>query len=126
MAATAPTYLAGYNAVVTIDSVAQKWMNANVKHTFGTFDATNASTSGAAFPERTIESASGSFDVPALADGTIPTFVVGSIYAATIMRKSTKGYACNILITDSDERIDVKGGVTISYSFVSQGAITLS
>lgn len=126
MAAVSPTYNVGYSGTLTVDGTAQKFVAANIKHTFGQFDATNASTSGAAFPERTIQSLSGSFSVVIVAAGTTPTFLVGSVYAVTIYRTGTKGYTCNILITDSDESIDVKGGNTINYSFVSQGAITLA
>lgn len=126
MAAVSPTYLAGYTGVISIDSVVQKFINGTIGHKVGTFDATNATTSGAEFPERTTESLDGSIDVVIVAAGTAPAPLVGSVYAATFYRVGTKGYTCNILITATSEKIDVKGGVIYTLSFVSQGAITIA
>jgi hypothetical protein len=126
MAAVAATYLVGYGGSVSVDATSLPVGDWNGTHSVGTFDATNALTSGAAFPERTIESLNGSFNLFLLAAGTKPAFSVGNVYPVTLFYKATKGYSFNALITGINPSCDIKGGVTLSVQFASQGAITVA
>lgn len=126
MAAVAATYLVGYGGSVSIDANALAVGKWTANHAVGTFDATNSTTAGASFPERTIESFNGSFQHFLPAAGTAPVFLVGSVYPGIFYHKSGKGYTCNVLITGVNEDCDIRGGVTLDVGFMSQGAITVS
>lgn len=124
MAATSPTYLSGYKGSLTIDASVLPVSGWQADHSVGTWDATNVTTAGASWPERTIESLKGSADVMWKVTTGAPVFVVGDIYPITLLTQTGQSYVFNGLITGISPKVEVKGGVTYNLKFESQGAIT--
>jgi len=121
--AVAPTYLTGKAGAVMVDTAVQPITGWKGKINVGTFDATNSTTGGFGFPERTIKTMNGTFDVVWKVTLGQPSFVTGLVYALVLTAQTGSTYTFNALITDCDIGVEVKGGVLYSVSYMSQGAI---
>jgi hypothetical protein len=120
----APTYLVGKGGSVTIDANALPVTDWSGSYSVGTFDATNSTTGGFAFPEATIKSMNGKFTMLWLVTAGEPQFDAGEVHALVLKTQTGSTYTFNALITAEEPTVDIKGGVTVPCSFMSQGAIT--
>lgn len=121
--AIAPTYLSGYDGKVIVDAESVPITGWNGDDKVGTWDATCSEDGGNAHPERTIRSMNGSFEANYRAVGDPPDIESGSIYPLQLITKAGKGYSFNALLTGVNTKLDVKGGVTYTGSYESQGPI---
>lgn len=124
MAAVASLHAPGYAGACTVDSVVLPITQWTATDGVGTFDQTNATSSGNQEVSRTIRSLNGSFTAIWLLTDGAPDFATGSIYAIALKTQSTQSYTCNALITSIVPTVDIRGGITYSCNFMSNGSIT--
>ena len=124
MAAIAPTYLTGKGGSAKIDTVAAPITQWDGTYQTGTFDATNATTGGFAWPEATITSMNGTFTMLWTVTAGEPSFAPGEVHALVLATQTGSTYTFNALLSTQAISVDIKGGVTVTVSYMSQGTIT--
>ena len=127
----AETFLAGKDAVLTIGTIADfDIMDGSFKVEAMTDDMTGTGSAGWYADVKTILKATGTLKI-AFRTSETAQLVAGAIYAATIVIGSTGAYGpylgCNMRINSAETPIlNVKGGITQTFSFTSQGACVLT
>lgn len=124
MAAVAQTYTSGYEGATTVDSTAVPITTWQATLACPSFDATNSTSSGWQKRGRTIKSMNGSFTALWAETSGEPAFSVGSIYATVLTVKSGVTYTFNAYIASLAFSEDIKGNMTYTCSFESDGAVT--
>jgi hypothetical protein len=118
------TYLVGKGGSVTFGTVVLPITDWDGDHACGTFDATNATTGGNAFPEATIVSMNGGFTCVWPVTAGEPAMAPAQIAALLLKAQTGSTYSFNALCTNVQPKVDIKGGVTYTVKYMSQGAIT--
>lgn len=124
MAAVSQEYTSGYAGATSVDATAVPITSWNATLACPSFDATNSTSSGWQKRGRTIKSLNGTFTALWAETAGEPQFNIGSIYATVLTVKSGVTYTFNAYIASIAISEDIKGNVSYTCSFESDGAVT--
>ena len=121
MAAVARTYLPGYTASNTIDSIAYDSDGWSASPDGGLYDVTNEKTGGWSMKEPGIQTVVFSQTLMAKVSQPIPPIKIGDILPGIYKIYNVVAYTGNVIVTGLDVKNDLKGNVTFDLKAENYG-----